>query len=129
MEVAPRVVMLTSRAETCVTLMPGTARSRSPMLVAGEFWMVSVVIRLTAAGALTSCCSVRDAVTTTCSSKDDGSIGIRWSCGGGGLLGRGAALLRESRSGKRQREAGGEEARNAVRSSPSWEEGCKYELR
>ena len=40
-DVAPRVVRLTSRAETCVTLMPGTARSRSPMLVAGEFWMVS----------------------------------------------------------------------------------------
>ena len=38
------------------------------MLVAGEFWIVSVVTTLTAAGALTSCCSVRDAVTTTCSS-------------------------------------------------------------
>ena len=43
-DVAPRVVMLTSRADTWVTLMPGTARSRSPMLVAGEFSIVSVVI-------------------------------------------------------------------------------------
>jgi hypothetical protein len=44
------------------------ARSRSPMLVAGEFWMVSFVTTLIAAGALTSCSSVLDAVTTTCSS-------------------------------------------------------------
>ena len=36
-EVAPRLVMLMSRAETCETLTPGTARSRSPMLVPGEF--------------------------------------------------------------------------------------------
>ena len=39
-DVAPRVVTLTSRAETCVTFMPGTARSRSPMFVAGEFAIV-----------------------------------------------------------------------------------------
>ncbi len=68
MDVAPRVVMLTSRADVCATFTPGTARSRSPMLVAGEFWIVSVEMTLTAAGALTSCSSVLDAVTTTCSS-------------------------------------------------------------
>jgi hypothetical protein len=61
--------MLTSRADTWVTLMPGTARSRSPALVAGEFSMVAVVMTLTAAGASTSCCSDREAVTTTTSSK------------------------------------------------------------
>ena len=54
-EVAPRVVRFTSRAVSWETLIPGTARSRSPMLVAGEFWIVSVVIRLTEAGAFTSC--------------------------------------------------------------------------
>ena len=36
-EVAPRVVMFTSRADACMTFMPGTARSRSAMFVAGEF--------------------------------------------------------------------------------------------
>ena len=36
-DVAPRVVILTSRADVWETLRPGTARRRSPMLVAGEF--------------------------------------------------------------------------------------------
>jgi hypothetical protein len=67
-DVAPRDVRLTSRADTCVTLTPGTVRSRSPMLVPGEFCIVSDETTLTAAGALTSCSSVFDAVTTTCSS-------------------------------------------------------------
>jgi hypothetical protein len=71
-DVAPRVVMLTSRAETCVTFIPGTARRSSPTLVAGELSMAAVVITLTAAGALTSCSSAREAVTTTCSSKVTG---------------------------------------------------------
>jgi hypothetical protein len=35
------------------------------MFVAGEFWMVALLMTLTAAGALTSCSSTRDAVTTT----------------------------------------------------------------
>jgi hypothetical protein len=35
-DVAPRVVMFTSRADTWVTFMPGTARNKSPTLVAGE---------------------------------------------------------------------------------------------
>ena len=73
MDVAPRVLMLTSRADTWVTLTPGTARSRSPMFVAGEFWMVALLMMLTAAGALTSCSSTREAVTTTCSSNAGGA--------------------------------------------------------
>jgi hypothetical protein len=71
--------MFTSRALTCVTLTPGTPRSRSPTLVAGEFWMVALFTTLTAAGAFTSCSSTREAVTTTCSSNAGG-----WSpCGAG----------------------------------------------
>ena len=50
--------------------------------MAGEFWIVSPVMSVTAAGALTSCCSPLDAETTTCSSNDTGSSGL--SGGGGG---------------------------------------------
>ena len=79
-DVAPRVVMLMSRADTWVMLMPGTARSRSPTLVAGEFSMVAVVITVTAAGAFTSCSSDREAVTMTCSSKVTGLSGSWEGC-------------------------------------------------
>ncbi len=80
--VAPRVVRLMSRAETWVTLRPGTARSRSPMLVAGEFRIVSFKTRLTAAGAFTSSCSEREAETTTCSLKVTGRSSSCGSAGG-----------------------------------------------
>ena len=81
---APRAVMLMSRAESWLTFRPGTARSRSPMLVAGEFSIVWLEMTLTAAGALTSCCSTREADTTTVSSKVGG-----WSGSGCCWLGAG----------------------------------------
>src|SRR5262245_26071182 len=71
-DVAPRVVMFTSRAETCVTFMPGTARSRSPTLVAGDVSIVAVLMTLTAAGAFTRWCSESEAVTATSYSEVGG---------------------------------------------------------
>jgi hypothetical protein len=49
------------------------------MFEPGELSIVWAVINVTAAGALTSACSDRDADTTTCSSK----VGAFSSCAGG----------------------------------------------
>ena len=67
-DVAPRLVMLMSRAEVCVTLTPGTERNRSPYVCAGALAIDWLEMSETVAGAFTSFCSVRVAVTTTCSS-------------------------------------------------------------
>ena len=82
-EVAPRVVTFTSRDEVWVTLMPGTDRNRSAMLDPGTVASFCAVISVTAAGALTSDCSDRDAETTTCSSNVGGFSSSAGGLGGG----------------------------------------------
>src|SRR5262249_43979351 len=79
-DVALRLVMLTSRADTCVTFVPGTERRRSPTFDPGEFWIVELEMTVMAGGAFTRSCSTLDAVTTTCSSMCIGGFDSCGSC-------------------------------------------------
>ncbi len=82
--VAPRLVTLMSRAETWVTLRPGTERNSSAKFCVGTFSMCCAVMTLMVAGAFTSFCSVFEPVTTTVSSYFVGGWG---SSGFGGSFG------------------------------------------
>ncbi len=64
---AVRVVTCTSRADTSVTLTPGTGRSRSPTWVADVWVRSGPPSTLTAAGAVRSDSGARLPVTTTVS--------------------------------------------------------------
>ncbi len=65
----PRVAMLTSRADDWTTLAPGTSRTRSPMFWAARVSMVSRPMTLMVVGVSSSRTFVREAETTTVSSK------------------------------------------------------------
>ncbi len=68
MPVAPRVVTLKSRAETCVRFRPGTDRSSSAKFRVGAISIACAVMTLMVAGALISFSSVREALNTVISS-------------------------------------------------------------
>ena len=69
--------MFTSRADICVTLTPGTSRIISTSVGDGAALIASSVTTVIVAGALISCSSRLEAVTTT-TSPDAGASAGTW---------------------------------------------------
>src|SRR4051812_5519482 len=95
--VAPRDVTFTSRAEVTTVFSPGTRRSMSVITCAGAVPITSSVITVIVAGALTSCSSRLDAVTTTTSSAASPSWLAEWIGDGGGSWASAAGATASSR--------------------------------